>query len=129
MGWLTISGTEQPDLEETIAKRVAARMAAGAYAARDVAYIARLDRRPLGPEAQVDPQTLDQLRVLCRTWDVDFITGAITSHRPVIGRVIVAAKKLLLPIVRVLLKDTLRKQRDFNAQVVELLARRAATSS
>ncbi len=127
MSWLTIAGSAQPGLEEDLAKRVSARMAEGKYATRDVAYITRLDRRPLGPDARVDPQTLDQLRVLCRTWDVDFITGAITSHRPVIGRVIVAAKKLLLPIVRVLLKDTLRKQRDFNAQVVELLANRVAT--
>ena len=125
MSWIVVDGVENSALAALTAKRVEGRMQAGKYAVRDVAYIARLDRRPLTPDADIDPQTLDKLRVLCRTWDVDFISAAITSHRPVIGRFIVALKKMLLPIVRVLLKDTLRKQRDFNAQVVELLAHSA----
>ena len=122
MSWIAVQGVENAALEALVAARVGERMQAGKYAARDVAYIARLDRRPLPPEADIDASTLERLRMLCRSWDVDFITGTITSHRPVVGRFIVAGKKLLLPLVRMLLKDTLRKQRDFNAQVVEFLA-------
>lgn len=48
--------------------------------------------------------------------------GSITSHRPVTGRFIVAFKKALWPLLRVLLKDAFSVIREHNAILLTLLA-------
>ncbi len=45
-----------------------------------------------------------------------------TSHRKYAGPVIVAAKKLIYPILRAFFKDTLHQQRSFNAGSIALMA-------
>lgn len=64
---------------------------------------------------------LEALRRLCQIWDVDLKQPAITSHRKFIGPIIVAAKRIVFPILRTFMRDTLRQQRDFNAQAIALL--------
>ena len=77
---------------------------------------------PVKGVLQVSNDQLEKLRRLCQVWDVDIRPGEITSHRPIIGRVIVAGKKLLFPVIRALLKNYLSQQREFNAAAISLLA-------
>ena len=70
----------------------------------------------------VDPVKLEKLRRLCQLWEVDIRVGEITSHRKFIGPVIVQAKKILFPVIRFILKDLIREQRDFNSASISLFA-------
>lgn len=71
---------------------------------------------------QVDYHKLESLRRLCQLWEVDIRVSEITSHRKMIGPLIVRAKKILFPVVKFFLKDLIREQRDFNASVIQLCA-------
>ena len=119
--WLKVCGATQFQLEKTLSDQVVNRIAAGNYAARDVNYIAQFPISLTSGALTVTDLQLEKLRRLCQLADVQLTPARITSHRPYIGPIIVAAKKLLFSILAVLLKDTLRKQRDFNAAVIAFL--------
>ena len=70
----------------------------------------------------LDPIRLEKLRRLCQLWEVDIRIGEITSHRKYIGPVIVKAKQLMFPVMRFMLKDLIREQRDFNSASIQLMA-------
>ena len=66
---------------------------------------------------------IDKFRVACGRWKVDLKPPqAISSHRPIIGPVIVFAKKMIYPILRNLLRDYTREQKEFNAATLAILA-------
>ena len=69
----------------------------------------------------VSNQFLDKLRTACQLWDVDLRIQNISSHRKVIGPVIVAAKKAIAPMIKFFLKDFIRQQKDFNAAILALI--------
>ena len=71
---------------------------------------------------KLSKKRLEKLRRLCQLWEVNLKPAEITSHRKVIGPLIVAVKKLVYPILKVLLKETIKQQRDFNAAAVALIA-------
>jgi hypothetical protein len=119
--WLNIRGKDAPDIAEALEQSVNAKVAAGKFRREDIEYIARIDRQLVKGTLDVSDSRLEKLRRLCQLWEVDLKAGEITSHRRIIGPFIVAFKKLLLPMVRVLFKDTLRQQRDFNAATISLL--------
>ncbi|MCB0353122.1 MAG: hypothetical protein KDD64_06335, partial [Bdellovibrionales bacterium] len=78
----------------------------------------------------VSDEVLEKLRRLCQLWNVRLLPQEkITSHRPLIGPVIVAVKKAIFPIVRYILKDVLHQQRSFNAAAIQLLAEIASDSN
>jgi hypothetical protein len=58
---------------------------------------------------------------LCQIYSVDIKEREISSHRRFVGPCIVAVKKVLFKIVKVLLGPTFKHQRDFNAVTVSLL--------
>jgi hypothetical protein len=119
--WLKVCGTDQPELEKSLTEQVERKIIAGNFAAHDVDYIARYPVSLSSGVLAVNDLQLEKLRRLCQLADVQLIPTKISSHRPYIGPVIVAAKKVLFSILGVLLKDTLRKQRDFNAAVIGYL--------
>ena len=120
--WIKILGEEAPALERELSGAVSARVEKGEYAVRDIEYISAL-KRPLATQTlKLSPDRLEKLRRLCQLWDIELKATHIESHRKILGPLIVAVKKMLLPILRVLLKDMIRQQRDFNAAAIRLLA-------
>ena len=59
-------------------------------------------------------------RRCCVTWEVDRLMP-ITSHRPVIGPVLVAVKRVVRRLLRFQLEPHLSRQRDFNWNLLLLL--------
>ena len=124
-GWLSAGALDGAALEARASAAVAARVAEGRFKRTDVEYISRLNLPVVEGALNISDRQLEKLRRLCQLADVDLVPARISSHRPYIGPVIVAAKKVLFSILKVLLKDTLRKQRDFNAAVISYLAESA----
>ena len=120
--WLKISGEDSPEISQDMLCRVERRISAGEYSSDDVKYIEKLSLRLAERSLQISDGRLEKLRRLCQLWEVDLRPGRISSHRKFVGPLIVAAKRLCLPVLRALFKDTLRQQRDFNAAVISLLA-------
>lgn len=122
-GWLTVLGERDEPLATHLGERVEARVEAGELTPKHIADVAEMNLAPTKGSLVIPTMTLERLRRLCQLWDVDLRPArAITSHRRVIGPVIVAAKRLLFPIVRFFMHDTLRQQREFNATAIALLA-------
>ena len=119
--WLSVAGEAAPDIARELSEAVEQKIAQGKYRREDVEYIGRIKRQLVDGTLDVSESKLEKLRRLCQLWEVDIKPSEISSHRPFIGPVIVAFKKLLFPILRVLLKDTLRQQRDFNSAAISLL--------
>lgn len=119
--WLTVCGERAPELEARLLERVEGRIASGEYSWHDAAYISKMHLQASGGRLQVTDKTLEKLRRLCQLWDVEIRTKEISSHRKFVGPVIVAAKRALYPVLRIFLKDFIRQQRSFNAQVISLL--------
>ena len=124
-GWLSAGAINSVALEGSASAAVAARIAEGKFKRTDVEYISRLNLPVVEGALNVSDRQLEKLRRLCQLADVDLVPARISSHRPFIGPLIVAGKKVLFSILKVLLKDTLRKQRDFNAAVISYLAETA----
>lgn len=120
-GWIRICGNEEDELARELGARLERRIAAGQVNPDEIRRVEKLTFLP-SSRLELSSQALDKLRRLCQLWDVDLRCQTIRSHRPLIGPVIVAVKKLFYPVLRVFLKDTLRQQSDFNAAAVSLLA-------
>ncbi len=71
--------------------------------------------------SEISEQFLDKLRTACQLWDVDLRNQQITSHRKLIGPVIVSMKKVIAPVIKFFLKDFIRQQKDFNAAILALM--------
>lgn len=120
--WLSLLGKPAKQMADGMDARVAAKISGGVYKQVDVDFIRKIGLR-MGQEGMSMPaEKLDKIRRLCQLWETDIKVSEIRSHRKLIGPVIVAAKKALLPILKVLLGETLRRQREFNAEVIQLLA-------
>jgi len=120
--WLQVMGEKDTELRQRAEDGVAQKLAASIYTPDEMERIRRLDASLVDEEIGLDEVALGKLRRLCQIWDVDIRVTHISSHRPIIGPVIVFCKRLFLPILRFLLKDSLRQQRDFNATAISLLA-------
>lgn len=119
--WLTVCGVSSPELAEQLSQRVAGKIAAGEFTADFVKVVGKMEPGVLKSSLQASESELEALRRLCQIWDVDLKQPRITSHRPIIGPLIVGLKRILFPILRMFMRDTLRQQRDFNAQTIALL--------
>ena len=120
--WLSLLGAKDSDLEGEIARQAAVALAKKNFTQDDVSYIAKLDLSIVDGTLAVSGDRLERLRKLCRLWETDFRASPITSHRRFIGPLIVAAKRALYPMVKIVMREPMRQQRDFNAAAVCLLA-------
>ncbi len=120
--WVKVLGEENQDLERSLSSTVRRKIDQGEFTDKDVNYVASLERPLLPGELTVSASRLEKLRRLCQLWDVDLRVTKIESHRKVIGPFIVAAKTMLIPVLRAIFKDMIRQQREFNAEVIKLLA-------
>ena len=122
MSWLSIAGTDSSDLAAELERRVEEKISAGEFHRDNVRYIEKLDRSAISGELEVSDECLERLRRLCELWDVDLRIHGIKSHRKFLGPFIVAAKKLVFPVLRAFMKDFISQQRAFNGEVISYLA-------
>ena len=120
--WLTVCGQSSPELETRISSKIKQRLADGQFTEQDMRVVADLGKRKDELRLSISDAKLERMRRLCQLWDIELRPPhQITSHRKLVGPFIVAAKKLVYPILRVLLKDLIRQQRDFNGSVIAYL--------
>lgn len=124
---ITVCGKAAPDLDRQLVARRAARLASGKLQEDTVRDIEETTFRPVPEGSELDDDSVERLRRLCQLWDVTLRPHAISSHRPVIGPVIVFFKRILLRAMQFLLKDTLHQQRSFNAEVIRALSEMSAS--
>jgi hypothetical protein len=108
-------------LAEAVEQRVRSRIQAGEYSEKDVQYMERHRLPLLQGHLEAEAEVLEGLRQMAQASDVRLTPPQISSHRPVIGPVIVGVKKVLFRVLEVLLRDQLRRQRDFNARTLETI--------
>lgn len=128
MTWITLPQGDSSAFAQTIDASVAGRIKAGAFSEQDVKNIQNRILELIPKDLDLPPNQLEKLRRLCQLWEVDIRSAQISSHRKVIGPAIVAFKKMLFPLIRFVLKDFIREQRDFNAQVISFVAELANES-
>lgn len=119
MAWFSILGRDEPQLAESIEQRIRLSIDSGAYSEKDVLYMQRHRLPLLEGRLEAEFDVLEGLRQMAQASDVRLTPPNISSHRPVIGPVIVGVKKVLFRVLEVLLREQLRKQRDFNARTLE----------
>ncbi len=119
--WLEVCGDRRTDIDASLREAAREHLALKGYTQKDVEYVAGLERPIFDGTLRLSSPELEKLRLLCRLCEVRLKPQRISSHRPVVGKIIVAVKRALFPIVEVFMKDALRQQRDFNAAVVTLL--------
>ncbi|MDZ4786195.1 MAG: hypothetical protein SGJ02_08980 [bacterium] len=121
LNWLKIEGEFDSSLQNSLQAMVQNRIAKAEFAEQDVDYIKNLSRPVIANKLSVSKERLEKIRLLCQLWDIDLRPSKITSHRKFLGPIIVTAKKAIQPILKMLLKDTINQQRDFNAAVITLV--------
>jgi hypothetical protein len=121
MSWFSTLGRDDTQLAELVERRVRFRIGSGAYAEKDVLYMERHRLPLLEGHLEAELEVLEGLRQMAQASDVRLTPPAISSHRPYIGPVIVGVKKLLFRVLEVLLREQLRRQRDFNARTLETI--------
>lgn len=123
---LVVCGSVDTALTSRLSQQHAARLAAGKIPAHEREYVRRLNLLPTkledGSMKNIDPAHLERLKTLCQLWDVQLRPTTISSHRKVIGPIIIFAKKIITKLVQHVMKDSMRQQRDFNAGVISLLS-------
>lgn len=120
--WLVFGDSNTAQLSKKLEESLNNRIASAGITQRDIEYVAKL-RRDLCPNGlNVDSERLELLRRLCQNWDLELKPSKITSHRPFVGPLIVVLKRFMFPILRFLMKETIKQQRDFNLTVIELLS-------
>ena len=119
--WLTVCGEGDVALEAELATQIATLEAEGQIPAHERERLAGLSLGISTGAFVTSPKRLELLRNLCQLYSAGIRAEKFTSHRPVIGPVIVLVKKRLYPIVSALLGPSFRFQRDFNAGVIRLL--------
>ncbi len=120
-GWFTVAASEDAALAARLTASVRGWVESGAMPANEPARVAGVSTAITTGAFSTSRERLELLRELCQIYSRGIQSEKITSHRPVIGPVIVAAKKILFRIVSALLGPTFRFQRDFNARVIRLL--------
>ncbi len=85
------------------------------YTAAEIAQIEILERK-LFPQQKINKETSDLFRRLCSLSNIHLAEPReISSHRPVIGPVIVAIKKATYPFIRAHLKGLIEALGEFCA--------------
>lgn len=119
--WIRAFGNYDTELSSKVESRIAARLAAKEFRADEVEYVRTADFCPVRGTLSVSEKELNTLRRLCQAWEIELRPGKITSHRPLIGPIIVAVKKLVFPLVQVFMKDLVKQQKDFNSSAIALM--------
>ena len=119
--WVHLFGKPDTALCDKLESKVVSRLQSKEFRPDEVEYVRTADFCPVQGTLKVSEPELNTLRRLCQAWEIELRPGKITSHRPFIGPVIVAAKKLVFPLIQVFLKDLVKQQKDFNSSAISLM--------
>jgi hypothetical protein len=119
--WLSAPEGLSDELQQRIAVRSEKRRASGAWIEADERQVREMSLLFSRDRFATSPEKLELLRALCRTFNVEFKSDVQPSHRKVIGPIIVAIKRAIVPFLTALIGPAFFKQREFNACVVKLL--------
>jgi hypothetical protein len=119
--WLTICGVQEEQLAAALSERVASWRESGLLSDEERRSIEQLSYSLTGDGFATSPERMELLRQLCQVFSRDVRPQAPTSHRKVIGPLIVLAKRILYPLVNAVLGPTFQQQREFNALSLTLL--------
>ncbi|MBW2617333.1 MAG: methyltransferase domain-containing protein [Deltaproteobacteria bacterium] len=115
---------EKTDLRQEIMLRAEegrrAHLAAGVYTAEEEDWVAGLELKLPRPEASII-RRLEEVQARVNQSFDPLVMPQIFSHRPGLGRLIVAAKRLVFKLTRFYSTMILTRQADFNRQTVETL--------
>ena len=114
--WLRVPGADGEAIAARLRERVEERIARGVVTAEEIEEVAAarlevFDEGDLASEA---------FRRCCVTAAVDR-PAVITSHRAVVGPILVAAKRALARLLRFQNEAALARQREFNENVLRVL--------
>lgn len=120
--WFSVGGFDCDELGSSIKSRLADTVTEGVMPKDEVERVANLSTSISSGSFVVSPKRLELLRGLCHLYSAGIRAEKITSHRRVLGPVIVAFKQALFRVLSVLLGPSFQFQRDFNAGVIRLLS-------
>jgi len=101
---------------ERVRERLAERMARGIFDSGEIERVAAMPLRTFTG----DETASEIFRRCCVTWEVDRVP-VITSHRPLIGPVLVLVKRFARRLLRFQTEAQLSRQRDFNWNLLLVL--------
>jgi hypothetical protein len=119
--WLRIDGIDNAQLVSSLAARTVSLVSGGCMPPNEPERVAQLSTTISKGAFVVSPERLELLRGLCHLYSAGIRAEKITSHRRVVGPVIVFVKKALFRVLSALLGPSFQFQRDFNAGVIRLL--------
>jgi hypothetical protein len=111
-----IAGEIGREAEEAVRTRLAGRYARGVIDRDEVARVAAMRLHTF----EGDEGASEIFRRCCVTWDVDRELP-ITSHRAVVGPLLVTVKRFARRLLRFLTEAQLSRQRDFNWNLLLVL--------
>ncbi len=111
-----IAGEIGGTVGETVRARLAERLARGIL---DRDEIARVSTMPLRTFVGDDAAS-EIFRRCCVTWEVDRVP-TLTSHRPLVGPLLVAVKRVARRLLRFQTEAQFSRQRDFNWNLLLVL--------
>lgn len=119
--WLKVCGESDQSLASELEGRVRQKIENKEFSADNVYYVSKVDLRPVKNSLDLSDIELEKLRAMCSLWSLELRPVTITSHRRFIGPLIVAAKKIAFPIIRIFMRDVLRQQSSFNAATIAMV--------
>lgn len=119
--WVSVGDAADLALVEELSATVDQWIQSGKMPPDDVARVGELSTLIASGSLSSSPKRLELLRGLCHLYSAEIRAEKISSHRPVVGPIIVFIKKLLFRMVSTLLGPTFQRQREFNASVIQLL--------
>lgn len=119
--WFSVCGMADAELQDRVGRRVSELESHGLCTATEREHVQGLGLGPSQNGFITSPYRLELLRRLCQIYSVDIKEREISSHRRMVGPLIVGVKKIVFKLVKVLLGPTFKHQRDFNAVTVSLL--------
>lgn len=119
--WFSVCGESDAGLAARSAARVAEVCKQDGCSTQELEHVENLRLSPHEGGFSTSAYRLELLQRLCQIYSIDIKEREISSHRKVLGPCIVAVKKVLFSLVKVLLGPTFKHQRDFNAVTVSLL--------
>ena len=107
-------------VEENLADRI---RQASDYDQKEIKRVSSYNHRVLPEDFTLEFETGEKLRALAAFSQCELKPAReISSHRKIIGPIIVWLKRLTWPFVKVHLDQTFRAQQEFNSLMVECLA-------
>jgi len=119
--WLSAPEGLAQELEQRISQQAEKRRSSGAWSEAEERQVREMSLLFSREDFAASPQRLELLRALCRTFNVELKTDVQPSHRKVIGPIIVAVKRAILPFISALIGPSMLRQSEFNATDLKLL--------